>query len=87
MINKLNVVLLLVVFGSGLGVVSVQNQSRQYYIALDKAEKQEAHLDQEYARLKLEQAKLASHKLIKQAADRQNLHPPSAADTQIIEVR
>lgn len=85
--NKLNVLLLILTLLTGLGVVTVEDQSRQYYIELDRAEKHEVELDQDYARLKLEQAKLANHKLIKAAAERQNLHPPGNADTQMIELK
>ncbi len=85
--NKLNVLLLILALGSGLGVVTVQDQSRRHYIELDRAEKHTIALDQDYARLKLEQAKLANHKLIKEAAERQNLHPPGSADTKMIELK
>ncbi|MDO1509744.1 cell division protein FtsL [Neisseria sp. Dent CA1/247] len=85
--NKLNVILLVLALLSGLAVVTVQDQSRQYYISLDKAQKHEIQLDQDYARLKLEQAKLSNHKLIKEAAEKQKLQPPSAADTRMIEMK
>ncbi|UOO82166.1 cell division protein FtsL [Uruburuella testudinis] len=85
--NKLNVILLAAALLSGLAVVTVQDQSRQYYIALDKAEKQEVQLEQDYARLKLDQAKLSNHQLIKNAAERQNLHPPAMADTRMIQMQ
>ncbi len=85
--NKLNVVLLLLALFSGLLAVTVQDRSRQHYIALDKAQKQKIALDQDYARLKLEQARLSNHKLIQAAAEAQNLHPPSAENTQIVEVK
>ncbi|MDO4641736.1 MAG: cell division protein FtsL [Neisseria sp.] len=85
--NKLNILLLLLALVSGLSVVAVQNQSRQYFIALDKAQKNKVTLDQEYARLKFEQAKLSNHKLIKAAAQNQNLRPPESGDTQIVEVK
>lgn len=85
--NKLNILLLALALVSGLSVVTVQNQSRQYYIELDKAQKEKVKLEQEYARLKFEQAKLANHKLIKEAAREQNLRPPSSADTQIVEMK
>ncbi|WP_373740520.1 cell division protein FtsL [Neisseria sp.] len=83
--NRLNVILLIAVLGSGLAVVNVQNQSKQYFIALDKAQKQEIRLEQDFARLKLEQARLANHKLIKVAAEKQSLQPPSAGDTFMVE--
>ncbi|MCP1660300.1 cell division protein FtsL [Neisseria perflava] len=83
--NKLNIILLLAALASGFAVVTVQDESRQHYIALDKAQKQEIKLDQDYARLKLEQARLANHKLIKVAAEKQRLQPPSANNTVMIE--
>lgn len=85
--NKLNVILLVLALLSGLAVVTVQDQSRQYYISLDKAQKHEIQLEQDYARLKLEQAKLSNHKLIKEAAQKQKLQPPSVADTRMIEMK
>ncbi len=85
--NKLNVILLVAALLSGLAVVTVQDQSRQYYISLDKAEKQEVQLEQDYARLKLDQAKLSNHQLIKSAAERQNLHPPAMTETRMIQVQ
>lgn len=86
-LNVLNIVLLIAVFITGISVITVQDQSRQNFAALDKAQKQEIKLNQEYARLKLEQARLANHKLIKIAAEKQNLSPPSAASTYMIERR
>ena len=44
-------------------------------------------MEQDYARLKLDQAKLANHQLIKAAAEKQNLRPPSALDTKMVEVK
>lgn len=85
--NIINVALLLVVFASGIGVVTVQDLTRQYFIQLQNAEKQKIKLDQDYARLKLEQAKLANHKLIKVAAEKQNLQPPRAENTVMVERR
>ena len=85
--NKLNILLLIVTLLTGLGVVTVEDQSRQYYIELDRAEKHEVELDQDYARLKLEQAKLANHQLIQAAAKQQNLHPPGNTDTKMIELK
>ena len=56
-----------------------------HFIALDKAQKQEIKLDQDYARLKLYQARLANHKLIKVAAEKQHLKPPGADNTVMVE--
>lgn len=85
--NKLNALLLVAVFATGVMVVTVQNQSRLHFIALDKAQKQQIKLDQDYARLKLEQARLANHKLIKVAAEKQNLQPPTLRNTVMVERR
>ncbi len=54
-------------------------------MVLDKAQKQEIKLEQDYARLKLGQAKLSNHKLIKVAAEKQRLQPPSAHNTVMVE--
>ncbi len=85
--NKLNVVLLAVALLSGLAVVTVQDQSRQHFISLDKAEKQEVQLEQDYARLKLDQARLSNHQLIKNAAERQSLHAPEMTETRMVQVQ
>lgn len=85
--NKLNTLLLIAAFATGVAVVTVQNESRQRFMALDKAQKQQIKLDQDYARLKLEQARLANHKLIKVAAERQNLKPPTSYNTVMVERR
>lgn len=85
--NKLNVILLILALLSGFAVVTVQNQSREYHIAFDKAEKKAMVLEQEYSRLKLEQAKYANHQLIKAAAEKQHLHPPLPNETKIIEMK
>lgn len=77
--------LLLAALASGFSVVTVQDQSRLHFMALDKAQKQEIKLDQDYARLKLEQARLANHKLIKVAAEKQSLQPPTAHNTVMLE--
>jgi cell division protein ftsL len=83
--NKLNVILLVVASASGFAVVTVQDQARRNYMVLDKAQKQEIKLEQDYARLKLGQAKLSNHKLIKVAAEKQRLQPPSAHNTVMVE--
>ena len=83
--NKLNIILLLAALASGFSVVTVQDQSRLHFMALDKAQKQEIKLDQDYARLKLEQARLSNHKLIKVAAEKQSLQPPTAHNTVMLE--
>lgn len=84
MMNKLNMVLLVLVAISGLAVVTVQNQSRTYFNALIEAQNKEKQLDDEHSRLKLEQAKLANHKLIQQAAAVQQLALPPLEKTHMV---
>ena len=83
--NKLNIILLIAASASGFAVVTVQDQARRNFIVLDKAQKQEIKLEQDFARLKLEQARLSNHKLIKVAAEKQRLQPPSAHNTVMVE--
>ena len=85
--NKLNVVLLLLALASGMAVITVQDQSREYFIALTNAQKQQTQLNDDFSRLKLEQAKLANHTLIQHAAVQQQLQPPTLADTRMIEIK
>lgn len=81
----LNVILLVLAFMSGLAAVTVQNQSRADFIELDRANREEEQLEQEYARLKLAQAKLANHQLIKVAAEKQKMKLPELDETKIID--
>ncbi|WP_455934753.1 cell division protein FtsL [Neisseria sp.] len=83
--GKLNILLLVLVTVSAFAVVFKQNQSRLHFIELDKAQKREIQLEQDYARLKLEQARLANHKLIKVVAEKQHLLPPGAHNTAMLE--
>ncbi|WP_274585721.1 cell division protein FtsL [Neisseria leonii] len=85
--NKVNIILLAVAFASAMTVVTVKNQTRLRFSELDRAQKAEIQLEQDYARLQLAQAKLANTRLIKAAAKRQKLQPPIAADTKIITVK
>ncbi len=85
--NKLNIILLAVVFASAMTVVTVKDQTRLRFSALDRAQKAEVQLEQDYARLQLAQAKLANTRLVKAAAEKQKLQPPTAADTKIITIK
>lgn len=82
--NKINIILLILVLASAFAVVTVQDRSRQFFIALDKAQKGESLLNEDFSRLKLAQAKLSNHQLIQDASARQNLHSPSLAETQML---
>ncbi|WP_066570036.1 cell division protein FtsL [Snodgrassella sp. CFCC 13594] len=85
--NKLNVFLLVLVLVSAFAVVTVQDRSRQYFIVLDKAQKGEGVLNDDYSRLKITQAKLANHQFIQQSAAEQQLQPPTLAQTQMLVVK
>ncbi|EFM05329.1 cell division protein FtsL [Neisseria meningitidis ATCC 13091] len=83
--NKLNFLLLLAVCVSAFSVVIQQNQYRLNFTALDKAKKQEIALEQDYAQMRLQQARLANHEAIRAAAEKQNLHPPVSGNTFMVE--
>lgn len=82
--NKINIILLLLVLASAFAVVTVQDRSRQFFIALDKAQKGENLLNEDFSRLKLAQARLSNHQLILDASARQGLHSPALAETQML---
>lgn len=82
--NKSNFFLLLAVCVSAFSVVMQQNQYRLNFTALDKAKKQEIALEQDYAQMRVQQARLANHEAIR-AAEKQNLHPPVSGNTFMVE--
>lgn len=82
--NKLNIVLFVLVVLSALAVVSVQDDSRESFIALEKEHQRQADLEEEYRRLQWQQAQLANHDLIKAAAQKQQLQPPTMQNTKFI---
>ena len=45
--NKINIILLILVLASAFAVVTVQDRSRQFFIALDKAQKGESLLNED----------------------------------------
>ena len=85
MMNKVNIVLLLLVFATAFTIVTVQDRSRQFFIALDKAQKGEKLLNEDFSRLKLVQAKLSNHQMIQNAATSQNMHLPTLTETKMLE--
>ncbi len=70
---------------SAFSVVMQQNQYRLNFTALDKAKKQEIALEQDYAQMRLQQARLANHEAISTAAEKQNLHPLFSGNTSRVE--
>ena len=84
--NKINIVLLVLVVLSALAVVTVQDRSHESFIALEKEHRRELDLEEEYRRLQWQQAQLANHTRIKEAAAQQRLQPPVVQNTQIIRI-
>lgn len=82
--NKINIVLFVLAVLSALAVVTVQDRSRESFIALEKEHRRAADLEEEYRRLQWQQAQLANHVRIKEAAARQQLRAPTVQNTQII---
>ncbi|MDF7676711.1 cell division protein FtsL [Neisseriaceae bacterium ESL0693] len=82
--NKINVILLLLVLASAFAVVTVQDWSRQYFIALDKAQRDENLLDEDFSRLRLAQVRLSNRQIIQQASVTQHLQPPTLAATRML---
>ena len=85
--NKLNIVLFVLTVLSALGVVSVQDSSRESFIVLEKEHQRQADLEEEYRRLQRQQAKLANHSFIKEAAQQQQLQPPTMQNTKIVRLQ
>lgn len=50
-----------------------------------QGEKQEIALEQDYAQMRVQQARLANHEAIRAAAEKQNLHPPVSGNTFMVE--
>ncbi|OAM30869.1 MULTISPECIES: cell division protein FtsL [Eikenella] len=82
--NKLNILLFVLVLLSALAVVSVQDSSRESFIALEKENQRQADLEEEYRRLQWQQAKLANHDFIKDVAQKQQLQAPTMQNTKIV---
>lgn len=82
--NKFNTFLLLCVLGSALYLVMVQDQARQRFIALERGQKEEKLLNEEYAQLVLEQTRLINHATIEKGAQKQGLHAPTVEEIRIV---
>ena len=85
--NKLNIVLFVLAVLSALAVVSVQDSSRESFIALEKEHQRRADLEEEYRRLQWQQAKLANHGFIKAVAEQQQLQPPTMQNTKVVRLQ
>ena len=85
MINRLNLVLLLVLIACALALVTSQHQSRKLYMELQQALELEKRYDQEWNQLQLEQGAWAIHARIEQMATQHlRMRAPTAARTQVV---
>lgn len=82
--NKLNLMLLLVVMLSGLSVITIRHQTRLYYADLNKAQKMQIKLNDDFSRLRVDQAQWSNNHLIKKAANTLQLRPPGVMETVIV---
>lgn len=82
--NYINCILLVMALGSGFAVVTIQNQSSQYHIELNKADKQREFLDKEYERMRLAQAQAAQLQRVKEVAEQQLLRAPHILDIKLM---
>ena len=75
--NKLSGLLLVLLLGSSLLLVRTSHEARQLFSAVDRAEREQKHLEAEYRRLDAERQSQATHQKVERVA-RQRLHmqPP-----------
>lgn len=59
--NKLNLVMLVLVILSALGVVYAKHESRKLFVELQNMKKEQDRMDVEWGRLQLEQSAWATH--------------------------
>ncbi|MBP6116413.1 MAG: cell division protein FtsL [Neisseriaceae bacterium] len=85
--NKLNVLLFVLVIASGVAVVTVQDRSRSYTSEIERAQKSAQLLDEQFASMQLEQARLASHANVQVLAQQQGLYVPLIQDVKEINLR
>lgn len=83
--NKFNIFLLVIVMGSAFGIVILRDETRKNYIELEQSRKQTTNLNDEYARLVLEQINLSKHMVIEEQALKQGLHAPTVDEISVLE--
>lgn len=62
------IALIMVVFGSALGLLAVRHESRKLFVQLQSLHKQRDALDEEWGRLQLEQATWGTHSRVEEIA-------------------
>ena len=83
--NKFNILLLISAMVSAFVVVLLQDESRKNYIELEQARAAEKKLNDEYARLMLEQINLSKHMAIEALAQKQGLRAPTIDEVSVLE--
>ena len=85
MMNKLNLLLLVLVLLHGFAAVVLQDEARKYYIELEKHRKAARLLEEEHARLTLEQVNLSKHMVIEELAQKHGLRAPTVEEISVLE--
>lgn len=77
MFERLNILLLLLVVASSIGVVASQHKSRNLFTELERSQEHMRNLDVEWGQLQLEQSTWAAHARVEKIArDRLNMRLP-----------
>lgn len=73
------------VMASAFGIVILRDETRKNFIELEQSRKETTNLNDEYARLVLEQINLSKHMAIEAQALSQGLHAPTVDEISILE--
>ncbi len=82
--NKWNALLLLAALASGLVLITIRNQTRDYFSQLNSKEQEMAKMHEEYEVLRIRQAELTNTARVQSLARQQGLAPPTLENTRII---
>ena len=85
MMNKLNLLLLVLVLLHAFAAVVLQDEARKNYIELEKNRKAARLLEEEHTRLILEQVNLSKHMVIEELAQKQGLRAPTVEEISVLE--
>lgn len=83
--TRVSLLLLGVVIACALGVITAQHFSRKSFIALEAAQAEAKRLDEDFARLQIEQGTWSTHKRVEAVASRSlDMRLPQPATTRIL---
>lgn len=83
---RLNVILIVLVLASALGLVSSQHQSRKLFSEIERLQSREQALEVEWNQLQLEQSTWAAHARVEKVARaRLNMTTPDAQHILVID--